>query len=62
MDISLNNSLSKLEEKLDKINDQLEINTQQRQQLIASHQLLVRMIIEVRDKVRTFEVKRSKSI
>lgn len=62
MDISLNKSLSKLEEKLDKINDQLEINTQQRQQLIASHQLLVRMIIEVRDKVRTFEIKRSKSI
>ena len=62
MDISLNNSLSKLEEKLDKINEQLEINTQQRQQLIASHQLLVRMIIEVRDKVRTFEIKRSKSI
>ena len=30
MDISLNNSLSKLEEKLDKINEQLEINTQQR--------------------------------
>ena len=62
MDISLNNSLSKLEEKLDKINEQLEINTQQRQQLIESHQLLVRMIIEVRDKVRTFEIKRSKSI
>jgi len=62
MDISLNNTLSKLEEKLDKINEQLEINRQQRQQLIESHQLLVRMIIEVRDKVRTFEVKRSKSI
>ena len=62
MDISLNNSLNKLEEKLDKINEQLEINRKQRQQLIASHQLLVKMIIEVRDKVNTYDIIRSKSI
>ena len=62
MDISLNNSLSKLEEKLDKINEQLEINRKQRKQLIASHQFLVKMIIEVRDKVSTYDIIRSKSI
>ena len=62
MDISLTNTLSKLEEKLDKINEQLEINTQQRKQLIASHQFLVKMIIEVRDKFSTYDIIRSKSI
>ena len=66
MDKSLNNymdkSLNTLEKKLDSINIKLDNNTIQRQQLIESHQLLVRMIIELRDKIRDIEIQPSKVI
>ena len=58
----MDKSLNTLEKKLDSINIKLDNNTIQRQQLIESHQLLVRMIIELRDKIRDIEIQPSKVI
>lgn len=45
-------SLKKLEDNLETINKKIENNNLERQELIKSHQLIVKMIIEIREKLR----------